>query len=80
MDMSGLLNLAIDGTNYLSHTLSGYSNDVYFGFTGATGGLVDEHYIDNWSMDIQQIAEPSVLAMFGLGLLGLGFTRRRKIS
>ena len=77
LDASGLLSLAIDGTDWLSYTLSGYSNNVYFGFTGATGGAIDGHYIDNWSMNIN-VPEPATLTLFGFGLLGLGFARRRK--
>lgn len=76
-DASGLLSVDIDGTNWLSHTLSGYSNNVYFGFTAATGAARDGHYIDNWSMSID-VPEPSIIALFAAGLFGLGFARRRK--
>jgi len=77
MDSSGMLDVFINGTLYLSHNLSGFSNDAYFGFTSATGAAIDEHYIDNWNMRIE-VPEPGTLALFGIGLAGLGLASRRK--
>jgi len=36
--------------------------------------------VDNVSLVAQQVPEPATLALFGLGLAGLGFARRRKQS
>ncbi len=80
MSSSGLLTVAINGTTYLSHTLTGYSNAAYFGFTGSTGGARDEHHIDNWTVSVAQAPEPTTLAILGLGLAGIGFSRRKRLS
>jgi hypothetical protein len=34
---------------------------------------------DNLTFDTQTVAEPSIIALFGLGLVGLGFARRRQV-
>ena len=37
-------------------------------------------YIDNVSVSASSVPEPSIIALFGLGLVGMGFAGRRRIS
>ena len=34
-------------------------------------------FADNWSQ-VSAVPEPSIIALFGLGLVGIGFARRRR--
>ena len=52
---------------------------VRFQRTGSGGGGSDRGRVCTVNCDPpQDIPEPSIIALFGLGLLGLGFVRRRK--
>ncbi len=57
----------------------GYSNEVYAGFTAATGGANNRHEILSWEF-ATPIPEPSTLmlaAMAALGLIGYAWRRRK---
>lgn len=43
-------------------------------------GGVDLRNYDPRRWEISRVPEPSIIALFGLGLLGLGFARRRKVQ
>lgn len=47
-------------------------------FTSERNGDDTEYAIDNVS--VAAVPEPSIIALFGAGLFGLGFARRRKRS
>lgn len=55
---------------------------VFNGTFGAPGApSVNEGGIDNWSATIRtvELPEPGTMALFGLGLAGLGFARRKRM-
>jgi len=63
-------------------------NEILFGFgasvgTSGTGFTIDGGY-DNFEVtvnfDESTISEPGTLVVFGLGLIGLGYRRRRRAS
>ena len=50
---------------------------AYAGFTSGTGAAFGNHDILAWRMEVP---EPASLAIFGFGLAGLGFMRRRRAA
>ncbi len=58
-----------------------YHEDVYFGFTAATGSLTNTHDILRWEAQTMAapVPEPTMLTLFGIGgLLLAGATARRR--
>jgi hypothetical protein len=75
-------------TNFgINPDFSSSGSSITFGFSAANSGSSpisgSTAGYDNWSVTVnqvnpQQVAEPGTLALFAIGLAGLGFVRRRK--
>jgi len=83
---NGLLDLSIGGTGLFSHDIAGWSAYAgQFNFGGRTGGHFSRQVIDNFSASTTAgvsaaVPEPATLALFGLGLAGMGFARKKRKS
>ena len=58
-------------------------NTAFVGFTAGTGSGTENHDIKDWIFNnafqpINPVPEPATLALFSVGLLGIGLMRRRK--
>ena len=73
-----MANLSVpSGTTYLGITLSARENV----FNDTTAPELDGHYVDNVILTTHVIPEPSILALAALaalGLLGMGYRRRKR--
>lgn len=77
---SAISNYAIDIGSILG------ANQAYVGFTGSTGSGYENQDILNWQFSSttqlavasSNVPEPAALALFGVGLAGIGFASRRK--
>ena len=74
IDLQNNATLALSGTGVVSSTIAGLDNS--FGtwtWNGSGGG-------GSFTWSSQNLPEPGVLGLLGLGLVGIGLLRRRRIS
>lgn len=64
-------------------TFTDHSVSILLGVSGATNGVNNNQFFSDERFDISlltvHVPEPSTIALFGLGLAGLGFVRRKKV-
>ena len=85
----------VGNLGYSVNGLTFGSNDILYGFTSSgytlsintstgVGSVLSFNGIGAYGADgvggVAEVSEPAVLAFFGLGLMGLGFSRRAKAS
>jgi hypothetical protein len=76
---NGDITVDLDNVNILTDTIANYSAfNSYMGFTAGTGGLGNYHKIDNFTIAKTEVPEPSTLAIFALGMIGLASRRFKK--
>ena len=71
--------LVDDGTwNTYDVTVSGSSVSLLFEDRNGSGPSYGDAWFDNILVTDGTVPEPSIIALFGLGLVGIGFARRRR--
>lgn len=74
--------VGINGGGLMASTFGDEYDEVYQGITSITfgygGSNANQFYLS--AADITPVPEPGTQALFGLGLAGLGFARRKKTS
>ncbi len=71
--------LVDDGTwNTYNVTVSGSSVSLLFEDRNGSGPSYGDAWFDNILVTDGTVPEPSIIALFGLGLVGIGFARRRR--
>ncbi len=75
---NGEIDVFMDGTQYIDHTIVGYQAfDAYFGFTAGTGALTNDHLIDNFELKTSPVPVPAAAWLFASGLIGMVGMRRK---
>jgi hypothetical protein len=72
-----------DANSYGAYGVSPWNTSVNYDFTGAEWIWSDDNENDNLvvlRVAFSVVPEPSIIALFGLGLIGLGFARRKTRS
>jgi hypothetical protein len=74
------MEFSLDPTYFLAESLDNNGQGLAFGWVNGAGvnPLGDYPHVEWTLAGSKSIPEPSLIALFGLGLLGLGFARRRK--
>ena len=53
---------------------------LVFNSSGDFGGVLETFAPERWSLSVKSVPEPATLALFGLGLIGLGVTYRKRMG
>ena len=74
--------LGFDGGSFVSenYDISSYAGPIEVAFSVVTSVNTEGYAVRTLLAHGVRVPEPGTLALFGLGLAGLGFARRRKVA